>query len=337
MRFKIGSITLIAWSITVLVGLFLCAVLYFGKMWQPHWVAIVTVIMIAIYHFVTYSVAMVIDVRVRPLYQFIGSSNKGKLRKDMKKSIAMLEGEMQVWVERSKDEMDTLRMMEHYRKEFLGNVSHELKTPLFSLQGYIDTLRSGGVNDKDVCDKYLERSDRNIERLINIVRDLEEISRLESDTMVLYKSTFDIVTLINEAYDSMETLFAERGVSFGFVSDRAVVVSADRSRVEQVVINLLSNAVKYNQTDGMVNVSINDMFDRVMICVEDSGVGIAAEHLPRLFERFYRIDKGRSRDAGGTGLGLAIVKHIIEAHQQTITVQSTLGQGSLFCFTLSKQ
>lgn len=334
----IRSIVILAIVVSAVVGGVLFLVIILGGLWAPHWVALAVIAVIGVYYFVKYAVASIIDSRIKPLYLFITAKEikKRSVVGGFNKSIALLEGELKVWAERSKHEMDTLRTMEHYRKEFLGNVSHELKTPLFSLQGYIDTLRAGAVDDKEVRTKYLARCDKNVERLINIVRDLEEISRLESDTMVLYRTNFDIGALILEVYYSLETLFVEYGVEMRALPREVYIVNADRSRVEQVVVNLLSNALKYNKRGGSVEVRLVDMFDSVTVSVEDCGVGISSEHLPRLFERFYRVDKGRSRDAGGTGLGLAIVKHILEAHGQSITVRSTLGVGTVFLFTLPK-
>lgn len=334
---RVRSIELIAGVVSLLVAIVLCVVLYFGDLFLPHWVALVVILLLLVYHFTKYALTILIDTRIKPLYQFIGSHPQKKSAGTTSKSIALLEGEIRTWAERSKDEMNTLRTMETYRKEFLGNVSHELKTPLFSLQGYIDTLKTIPPDDGMIREKYLDRCDKNIERLINIVCDLEEMSRLESNALILYRTNFDIVLLLREVTESLESIFAECSVRLKPIELLPIMVNADRARIEQVLINLLTNAAKYNVGGGMVEVRFTDMFDKVMVEVVDTGVGIAQDHLPRLFERFYRIDKARSRSHGGTGLGLAIVKHILEAHHETIGVRSTQGVGTTFYFMLPKQ
>ncbi|MEG2319847.1 MAG: ATP-binding protein, partial [Mucinivorans sp.] len=247
-----------------------------------------------------------------------------------------LDTEIKIWTESSQSEIKSLKVLEKYRKEFVGNVSHELKTPIFSLQGYISTLLDGGMDDPELVHRYLERSDKNIERLIMIVNDLEDISRLESGNLVLYKSTFDMVALVREVAEDMENLIIQSGSKLEITgAERApqtIFVVGDRGRLEQVMTNLISNAVKYGS--GKIEVRFTDIFDSVLIEVTDNGQGIAPEHLPRIFERFYRVDKARSRESGGTGLGLAIVKHIIEAHGQRVSVESTIGLGTTFSFTL---
>ena len=252
--------------------------------------------------------------------------------------VTEVEGELQAWAERNTLEIARLRENEQYRKEFVGNVSHELKTPLCSIQGYILTLLDGGLEDPDINRKYLEQTEKNIERLIHIVRDLEDISRLEAGTLELRRERFDLLALVDEIMQSLEMQAAERGIVL--VSDAGpldrLMVDADRARVGQVLINLLSNSIKYGKEGGRTRVRYVDMFEKVMVEVQDNGIGLTAEQLPRIFERFYRVDKSRSRAAGGTGLGLAIVKHILEAHKETITVRSTPDVGTTFSFTLAK-
>ncbi|MFI3294644.1 MAG: ATP-binding protein [Rikenellaceae bacterium] len=335
-NFITKSVSAISLVVALFVSLALMGFLFVGDLWKPHWVAISLIFAISTYYFSSWAISRLINERIRPLYLFIGSHNSKPRDRDSHKTISKLEDELRLWAQKSNAEMTNLRSMENYRKEFLGNVSHELKTPLFSLQGFIDTLIAGAVNDPVICKKYLERSDKNVERLINIVHDLEEISRLESSTLVLHKSDFDISTLISEVYLAMESLYREAGIEMKYLQRNPVFVCADRKRIEQVLTNLMSNAMKYNRPNGSVVVKLTDMFDSIMISVSDTGFGIEAEHIPRLFERFYRIDKARSRDVGGTGLGLAIVKHTLEAHNQRINVRSEVGVGTTFFFTLPK-
>ena len=213
-------------------------------------------------------------------------------------------------------------------------------TPIFTLQGYIVTLLDGAIEDKAVNRKYLERSEKNIDRLIHIVDDLEEISKLEAGAPVLEKECFDVVALVREIADSLEMDAARRriGIRVGNPHGQPPVpVTADRRRIAQVITNLLSNSIKYGREGGETRIGFVDMFDRVLVEVKDDGIGIAEENIPRVFERFFRVDKSRSREQGGTGLGLAIVKHILEAHGERITLRSKLGEGSAFSFTLSKK
>ena len=243
--------------------------------------------------------------------------------------VGHIEDELNRWAEKNAREIARLKENERYRKEFLGNVSHEIKTPIFTLQGYIVTLLDGAIEDKAVNRKYLERSEKNIDRLIHIVDDLEEISKLEAGAPVLEKECFDVVALVREIADSLEMDAARRriGIRVGNPHGQPPVpVTADRRRIAQVITNLLSNSIKYGREGGETRIGFVDMFDRVLVEVKDDGIGIAEENIPRVFERFFRVDKSRSREQGGTGLRLAIVKHILEAHGERITLRSKLGK-----------
>lgn len=219
--------------------------------------------------------------------------------------------------------------MAAYRREFLGNISHELKTPIFNIQGYILTLLDGGLEDPNINKDYLQRSEKSVNRLIAIVDDLEEISKLESGEVKLNEVNFDIAELAKDVADFLE-MKARKNNSCVLVEKqgfKTVMVYADKKRLRQVFINLIENAIKYgDKEDNKIQVRFFDMDENILVEVKDNGPGIAEESLPRIFERFYRTDKGRSRDMGGTGLGLAIVKHIIEAHDQTISARSKLGR-----------
>ena len=254
-----------------------------------------------------------------------------------KNSIENLEIEIRGWAEDRKDEIERLHKLEVYRKEFLGNVSHELKTPIFNIQGYVLTLLDGGLEDPSINRNYLERAERSIDRMITIVDDLEAISQLETGELQIEQERFDISILAKDVADAQEMKATAKGIILTLPEDsKPIFVYADRFRIRQVLVNLIVNSVKYGKEYGETKIRFYDVGDNIMVEVADNGIGIEKEHLPRLFERFYRVDKSRSRDQGGTGLGLAIVKHIIEAHNQTINVMSTEGAGTVFSFTLKK-
>jgi two-component system phosphate regulon sensor histidine kinase PhoR len=242
------------------------------------------------------------------------------------------------WEKNKQDEIVQLKKLETFRKEFLSNVSHELKTPIFSVQGYIHTLLDGGIDDSDVNIHYLNKASRSIDRLIAIVEDLESISKFESGNLNLEIRIFDICDLCRDVMDSLEMNARERKITLEAHPglNKKVYVNADKERIRQVLVNLVVNSIKYGKTGGKTIISVDDSADPVIVHVEDNGIGIEKEHLPRLFERFYRVDKSRSREQGGTGLGLAIVKHILEAHNQKVSVSSEPDKGSVFSFTLAK-
>ena len=237
------------------------------------------------------------------------------------------------------EEINILKDQENYRREFLGNVSHELKTPLFTIQGYILTLIEGALKDKKVRGKYLRRSAKGVDRLISIVKDLDLITQFESGVKTVDKTDFNIYELIENVYDLMEFESEKNNTKLLVYNENntPVIVNADKERILQVLTNLVVNSIKYGKEGGYTKVKVEEYDkDRIIVRVKDNGEGIEDEHLPRLFERFYRIDKNRSRKKGGSGLGLSIVKHIIEAHQEQIFVESKIGQGTEFSFTLQK-
>ena len=235
-------------------------------------------------------------------------------------------------------EIDMMMEMENYRKEYIGNVSHELKTPLFSIQGYIETLRDGGVEDLNVRDKYLERIDKSVERLLNIVKDLDMINRFESGQIDLKFSTFDINHLIQEIFDLLDLEAERESMTMQLQTTQSqLFVFADKQKISQVLINLISNAVKYaNREEAQIIVATREGMKNIHISIEDNGMGIKPENLPRIFERFYRVESSRNRKDGGSGLGLAIVKHILEAHKQPLNVESVYLSGTKFKFKLDK-
>ena len=236
-------------------------------------------------------------------------------------------------------EINVLKDQENYRREFLGNISHELKTPLFTIQGYILTLVEGAMKDKKVRDKYLKRAAKGVERLIAIVKDLDLITQFESGIKTVDKTDFNVFDLIDNVFELMEFESEKNTISLKYDKDypEPIFVNADQERILQVLTNLVVNSLKYGTENGFTKVSVEEYNnDKILVKVSDNGEGIDEQHLPRLFERFYRIDKNRSRKKGGSGLGLSIVKHIIEAHQEQIFVKSKLGIGTEFSFTIQK-
>lgn len=297
---------------------------------------------VAVYFFTYYSLNSFIFDRINPIYKTIHNTNiiAKNLRKDLeyKNVLAEVEHEVLNWAQKKSVEVAELKQLEKYRREFLGNVSHELKTPIFNIQGYVLTLLDGGLEDKSINRKYLERTEKSINRMISIVEDLESIARLESGELKLQMERFNILRLFEEVFDLQEMMASERKIKLDFDTDydKPIFVRADRKRILELANNLIVNSLKYGKEGGQTLISFSDMGENLLIEVTDNGLGISEKDIPRIFERFYRTDKSRSRDMGGTGLGLSIVKHIIEAHDQTINVRSKLGEGSTFAFTLSK-
>lgn len=249
-----------------------------------------------------------------------------------------LSREVEKFAEGKKLEIEALKLRDDYRKDFMGNISHELKTPLFTVQGYIETLLDGAMKDKKVRKKYLARAAKGVERLIYIVRDLDMITKLETGELRLKKENFDIIEVVQGVFDLLEMKAAKKNITLVFDTYyQPVMVYADRDRIQQVLTNLVVNSIKYGKNDGSTEVMIeNRSKNKIIVRVSDNGEGIEKVHIPRLFERFYRVDKSGSRKEGGSGLGLSIVKHLIEAHKERIFVESTPGVGSEFSFTLKK-
>lgn len=235
-------------------------------------------------------------------------------------------------------ELDTMKEMETYRKEYIGNISHELKTPLFTIQGYVETLMDGAVENLAVRDKYLSRIDTSVERLLDIVKDLDMINQFESGEIDLTITEFDINILVREMIDLLDLEAQKTNAKMQLqAAQQQIFVKADRQRISQVLVNLISNAIHYaNRDNALIQVIIKPMNHKVLIEIKDNGMGIKPEALPRIFERFYRVESSRNRRDGGSGLGLAIVKHILEAHHENIEVHSVYLEGTTFSFTLEK-
>ena len=261
--------------------------------------------------------------------------NAVNVREDI---IDQVEQDVSSWIQEQNQQIAQLKQFDEYRQRFLGDISHELKTPIFNVQGYLETLLDGAIDDERVRTTYVEKAARNVERLNTIVEDLESISRLENGKELLDMQVFDIRELVEEVFEelSLKAKRLEIKLSFKTGADKSFRVRADRENIRQVLINLVNNSLKYGRPRGTTKVAFYDMDNNVLVEVADNGIGIREDHLPRIFERFYRVDKSRSREAGGSGLGLAIVKHIIEAHNQTVHVRSSVKLGSTFGFTLAK-
>ncbi len=302
------------------------------------------VMLIGSYFLISFVLEWFIYRKIKLIYKFIYQTKASKREETYykyilpQKSIDEVKEDVEQWAEQRSAEIELLKKNEAYRKEFLQNLAHEFKTPIFAIQGYVDTLLGGALDNPAVNKKFLENAARNVDRMVNLVEDLDEISRLESGEQPLYKEYFIIQDLIREVYESLSIKTGKRNIKTSIKKgcEAPVSVFADKEKIRQMVINIVSNATKYGKQDGTIVTSIYETDGtNVLIEFSDDGIGIAEEHLSRIFERFYRTDRGRSRDVGGTGLGLAICKHIIEAHQQTIHVRSKLDVGTTIGFTLT--
>jgi two-component system phosphate regulon sensor histidine kinase PhoR len=289
---------------------------------------------------IQYRVERFIYRRVKKIYDDLTLLESTSLRQQpITTDMGTLTKEIDKYARDKKIEIETLKVREEYRKEFIGNVSHELKTPLFTVQGYIDTLLDGGIEDEKLRKKYLNRASKGVERLTYIIKDLDMITKLEVGDLSLNKEHFDIVKLVQNVFELFEMKAAKKRITLTFDMDypNPIMVYADIERIQQVLTNLIVNSIKYGREKGTTEVSIENLIkNKVIVRVTDNGEGIKKENLPRLFERFYRVDKSGSRKEGGSGLGLSIVKHIIEAHEEKMYVESELGVGSEFSFTLEK-
>jgi len=282
--------------------------------------------------------------KIRVIYKTIYNLKRSKAEKLDKKDVEMtsienVNREVMEWSEKKKLEIEELKKAEVYRREFIGNIYHELKNPIFNIQGYVLTLLDGGLEDPAINRDYLLRTEKNINRMIAIVEDLETISKLETAQVSMNMSRFDIVEITREVFDSLEMKIRKKRKDFHFSinTEKPVFVVADKKWIRQVLVNLVDNSIKYGRLKGgKTKVGFFDMDENILIEVTDNGSGIDEEDVPRIFERFFRTNSGRGRDKTGTGLGLAIVKHIIEAHDQTVNVRSRPDVGTTFAFTLKK-
>jgi two-component system phosphate regulon sensor histidine kinase PhoR len=297
------------------------------------------------YWVVRFLVEKFIQRQIKLIYKLIYQTKASKREEFFQKKVLPKQGIKEVgeevlqWADQRKAEMELLEKNEAFRKEFLQNLSHEFKTPAFAIQGYLETLLAGAMDNPEVSHKFLTNAYKNTERLINLISDLDEITKLESGKQELHYQNFIIQDLINDVYDSLTIKSAAKNIHCQIKKgcEQPIRVYADKEKIRQVLINLVDNAIKYGNNEGKVEASIYKTDNKtILVEITDDGIGIAEEHIPRIFERFYRTDYGRSRNIGGTGLGLAICKHIIEAHGQFIQARSKPGIGSTFGFTLKK-
>ena len=336
-KFAIITSLYITLFITLLWSVFLF-IFYTLNIWLL--LSFLVIVYIFSFYIIQFRVERFIYKRVKKIYDDLTilettSISSGPITTDMK----TLTKEIDKYARDKKIEIETLKVREEYRKEFLGNVSHELKTPLFTVQGYVLTLLDGAMNDKILREKYLERASKAIERLGYIINDLDMITKLEVGDLSLNLKVFDMVELVKNVFDMLEMKASKKDITLTFDGDyfKPILVYADKERMQQVVINLIVNSIKYGREKGTTEVSIENLIkNKVIVRITDNGEGIEKRHIARLFERFYRVDKSGSRKEGGSGLGLSIVKHIIEAHKEKIYIESEFGVGSEFSFTAEK-
>lgn len=321
------------------------AIYYFQPLWM---VAVITFIIIFLgsYGLILFMVQQFVYRKIKLIYKLIYQTKASKREEFYyknilpQKSIDEVRIDVENWGLQKKAQIEILQQNEAYRKEFLQNLSHELKTPIFAIQGYVDTLVNGALENPAVNKKFLASTSRNIDRLVNLVDDLDEISKLEAGEQLLYTENFVVQDLVKDVFESLvlqaETKQIKLSIKKG--CEVPLVVFADKEKMRQVFINLIENAIKYGKQHGIVEASFYRIDSKkILIEISDDGFGIGEEHLSRIFERFYRTDTARSRKVGGSGLGLSICKHIIEAHGQAIHVRSTLDVGTTFGFTLQNK
>lgn len=336
-NFAASTSLLIALVSTFVMGLFLYIIFEITSLWL---LLFFFILFVLTFFILQYRVEKFIYIRIKKIYKDVRILNDKDFQKPaVTTDMEVLTREVERYVHVKKLEIETLNVRENYRKEFMGNISHELKTPLFTVQSYVLTLLDGAMKDKTVRKEYLRRASKGVERLIYIVNELDMIAKLEVGGLVLNKENFNIIEVVQNIFDLLEMKAAKKNISLIFDKKylNDILVYADRERIEQVITNLLVNSIKYGKQDGTTEVSIENIVkSKVLVRVTDNGEGILKENLPRIFERFYRVDKSGSRKEGGSGLGLSIVKHIVEAHNDRIYVESQFGIGSEFSFTLEK-
>lgn len=337
---QLSALTALGLSIPIALGIFVLK-----PVW---WIALISLVVVFLGSFglILYTLQTFIYRKIKLIYKFIYQTKASKKEEFYyknilpQKDIDEVREDVEAWAELRKAEIEVLHQNEAYRKEFLQNLSHELKTPIFAIQGYVDTLLSGAMENSEVNKKFLQSTSRNVDRLVNLVDDLDAISKLESGEQLMLKDSFIIQDLVKEVYDSLSIKADEKEIRCIIKKgcELPLTVYADKEKMRQVFINLVDNAIKYGKQNGIVEASFYKVDGaKVLIEISDDGAGIAEEHLPRIFERFYRTDLARSRKVGGSGLGLAICKHIIEAHGQAIHVRSKIDVGTTFGFTLQSR
>ena len=337
---QLAGYTALAIALPVALGIF-----FFDPKW---WVALIAFILVLAgsYLLILFTLQRFIYRKIKLIYKFIYQTKASKREEFYyknilpQKSIDEVSEDVEQWAKQRKREIEVLQANEAYRKEFLQNLSHELKTPIFAIQGYVDTLLDGAMENQELSTKFLNNTSKNISRLVNLLNDLDEITKLESGEQVLYKQNFVIQDLIREVFDSLSVLASKKNIKLSIKKgcEFPLTIFADKEKIRQVIINFTDNAIKYGKLNGNVTASAYITDEKhVLIEVSDDGQGIAEEHIPRISERFFRTDAARSRKEGGSGLGLAICKHIIEAHGQRMHVRSKVDVGTTFGFILPKK
>ncbi len=341
-RYSPSTIALLLGLLSFLLVL-LTSYLVFGQLLYSAVVAII--VFIFIYSIVLYYITQILDKKINTIYKLINQTKAGKREQFYNNEILPrptldeLTNDVEKWTNENSNNFELLEKNEQYRKEFLQNLSHELKTPIYAMQGYLETLLDGALHDSNVNQKYLQNSVNNLERLTELVKDLDIITKIEKHPNNINKSTFVLNEILEQTISDFNMLAKDRNIKIQ-ISDVAlknIKVKADKLKIKQVLDNLIENAIKYSKSDGSIVINAELLNNNTVIVeVSDKGFGIAEEHLNRIFERFYRTDEARSRNIGGSGLGLAICKHIIEAHEQNIYVRSNINVGTTVRFTLQK-
>ena len=332
---------LTAFVFTIILTLTMSVFLYYQNIFNFKIIVLFSVLVFTVFYLImNFYIEKNIYKRVDKIYKnimILESKSTPVQNITISKDLDFLENEINKYAKLKKLEVQSFKDKAEFRKEFIGNVAHELKTPLFTVQGYISTLLDGAMDNPEILKKYLQRAEKGVDRLIYIVQDLDMITKIEFGENKLSKSNFDILILIKNIFEDLEMKAKNKNISL-LINDSeksSIMVYADMERIQQVITNLIVNSIKYGDTNGTTEVSIEPFkTKKIVIRIADNGEGIEAEHIPRLFERFYRVDKSGSRSEGGSGLGLSIVKHIIDAHNESIFVESKYGIGSEFSFTL---
>ncbi len=336
-KFAAYTSTFITLFLTLIMGVF-----FYVQEAISYWFLAAFAVLCYLFSFfiIQYRVQKFIYKRVMKIYEDVRLLDAATFSpKRVTTDMETLTKEVERFAKDKKLEIESLKVRENYRREFLGNISHELKTPLFTVQGYILTLLEGAMKNKSLRKKYLQRANKGVERLIYIIKDLDMITKLEAGDLNLNEEEFNIIELVQNVFDLLEMKASKKRITltFDIEYDDSIFVYADKERIQQVLTNLIMNSIKYGVKDGTTEVSIEEFVkNKVLVRITDNGEGIEKEYLTRLFERFFRVDKSGSRKEGGSGLGLAIVKHIVEAHNEKIYVESQIGIGSEFSFTLEK-
>jgi two-component system phosphate regulon sensor histidine kinase PhoR len=337
---QIAALTALALALPVSLGFY-----FLDQNWKVIVISFTAIFLFA-YGVIAYAIQKFIYRKIKLIYKFIYQTKASKREETYyqyllpQKTIDEVTEDVEEWAEKQVEEMELLKKNEQFRKEFLQNLSHEIRTPIFAIQGYVDTLLQGALENKEVSRPFLERTSKNIDRLVNLINDLDEISRLERGEQVVSKQNFIMQDLVREVFDSLSFKAEQKNIQQSIKKgcESPLTVFADKEKIRQVLLNLVENSIKYGKVDGSITASMYIVDDKhILVEMSDDGIGVAEKHLSRIFERFYRTEAGRSIDITGSGLGLAICKHIIEAHGQSIHVRSTEDVGTTIGFTLERR